>query len=299
MTSVITNVKRYPVLAYYVMTFAISWGGVLLVIGGPGGIPATTEQFDSMIMLVVLALMAGPSVAGLLLTGIVFGRTGYRELLSRLRRWRVGARWYAAALLAGPLVMLAIPLPLSLVLPDFLPGVISTDTRATLLILAIASGLIGGIFEELGWTGFVIPRLRLRFSVLATGLIVGALWGAWHLLVNLWSSGTSTGAFSLALLLHTILFSVAILPAFRVLMVWVYDGSGSLFVAMLMHASLIASNVLLVPALDTGMPLAAWSLLVAVAAWIAVAAVAVASGGQLSRPEKTISAPTTMQRIPQ
>jgi uncharacterized protein len=295
MSSVITFIKRRPVLSYYVLTFAISWGGVLLVIGGPRGIPATPEQFDSMIMLVVLALMAGPSVAGLLLTGIIVGRAGYRELLSRLRRWRVAARWYAAALLAGPLVMLAIPLPLSLVFPDFLPGIIITDDRAALLILAIASGLIGGIFEELGWTGFAIPRLRLRYSVLTTGLIVGALWGMWHLLVNLWSSGTSSGAFSLALLLHTVLFSIAILPAFRVLMVSVYDGTGSLFLAMLMHASLIASNVLLVPPLDTGMPLAIWSLVVAVATWIAVAGVTVARGEQRSRPDQTT---VVQRRIP-
>jgi hypothetical protein len=41
-----------------------------------------------------------------------------------------------------------------------------------------------GFFEELGWTGFATPRLRLRHGFLATGLIVGVPWGAWHLLTN-------------------------------------------------------------------------------------------------------------------
>ena len=92
-----TFIKRHPVLSYYVLAFAISWGAMLLVIGGPVGIPATPEQMVRMMGPVVAALMAGPSVAGLLLTGIVDGRAGLRELFSRLLqvagRGRAGTRW--------------------------------------------------------------------------------------------------------------------------------------------------------------------------------------------------------------
>jgi membrane protease YdiL (CAAX protease family) len=282
MTTITAFINRHPVLTYYALTFALSWGGVLLVIGGPGGIPATPQQFETLFPFVILALLAGPSVSGILLTGLVYGRVGLRELLSRLLRWRVGARWYAVALLTAPLLMTAIPLALSLLFPEFLPGIVTTDDKASLLLLGIAAGLAAGIFEELGWTGFAIPRLRLRYGVLTTGLIVGFLWGAWHFLVNFWSSGSPSGALSLALLLHSVLFSVGILPAFRVLMVWVYDRTGSLLVAMLMHASLTTSNVIFVP-LATGVPLVTWSLVLAAALWTVVAAVAVANRGQLSR----------------
>jgi hypothetical protein len=48
------------VLAYYALTFAISWGGVLLVIGGPTGIPGTPEQIERRFSLAVVALLAGP-----------------------------------------------------------------------------------------------------------------------------------------------------------------------------------------------------------------------------------------------
>ena len=68
--------------------------------------------------------------------------------------------------------------------------------------------------------------------------MVGVLWGMWHLLVNFWSSGSPSGALSIPLLLHSILFSVGVLPVYMVLMVWVYDRTGSLLAAMLMHASL-------------------------------------------------------------
>ena len=150
--------------------------------------------------------------------------------------------------------------------------------RAELLVFGLVIGLAAGIFEELGWTGFAIPRLRLRHNVLATGLIVGSLWAAWHLLVNFWGSGSPSGELSLALLLHSLLFSVGILPAFRVLIVWVHDRTGSLLAAMLMHASLTTSNVVLVPS-ATGVPLVVWSLVLAVAFWIVVAVVSMARGG--------------------
>jgi uncharacterized protein len=103
------------------------------------------------------------------------------------------------------------------------------------------------------------------------------------LLVNFWSSGSPSGELSLALLLHSVIFSVGILPAFRVLMVWVYERTGgSLLVAMLMHFSLTASNVLFVPA-TAGAPLVAWSLVLAAAMWVVVAAVSGANRGHLAR----------------
>ena len=87
MTTITALIKRHPLPAYYTLTFAISWGGMLMVIGGPGGLPGTPEQADRL-MGIAFSLMAGPSVSGLLLTGLVSGRTGLRDLLARLLRWR-------------------------------------------------------------------------------------------------------------------------------------------------------------------------------------------------------------------
>ena len=56
--------------------------------------------------------------------------------------------------------------------------------------MGFAAGLSVGIFEELGWTGFAIPMLRLRFDALQTDTIVGFLWGAWHIPVNVLSNLT-------------------------------------------------------------------------------------------------------------
>jgi len=283
MTTIKAFIKRHSVLTYYALVFVISWGGILILVG-PGGIPGTKEQVDKLFPFVLLALFAGPSVAGILMTGLVSGRAGLRELHSRLLKWRVGARWYAVALLFAPLLVTAILFVLSLLSPEFLPGIVSTSDKATLLLFGIAWGLIGGgLLEELGWTGFAVPRLRLRYGAFATALIVGLLWGVWHFLIAFWSSGSLAGGNSLAIFVAGFLaFYLGALPAYRVLMVWVYDRTGSLLVAMLMHASFSASTLILQP-VATGVPYLTWNLVLVAALWVIVAAVAVANRGRLSR----------------
>jgi len=279
-------VKSHPVLSYYAMVFAISWGGILLVVGlGPGGIPATKEQVGALMPFMLLALFAGPSVAGLVMTGLVYGREGFRHLLTRMTRWRVGARWYALALLTAPLLVTATLLALSLISPEFLPSIFTSDDKVRLLLFGIGWGLVGGgLLEELGWTGFAVPTLlRQRHGVLATGLFVGVLWGLWHFLITFWASGTSSGALSLAGFLPAVLFYVGSLSAYRVLMVWVYDRTESLLVAMLMHTSLAASTFVILLPSARGVALIAYYLVLAAVLWVAVGAVAVAQGGHLSR----------------
>jgi membrane protease YdiL (CAAX protease family) len=283
MRTITAFVKRHPVLTFYALVFAISWGGILLIIGGLGGIPGTSEQVERLMPLALLALFAGPSVASTLMTGVVSGRAGLHELLSRLLRWRVGARWYAAALLPAPLLVTAVLLALSLLSPQFLPGIVTTNDKVRLLMFGIGWGLTGGGFlEELGWTGFAVPRLRLQYTALTTALIVGLLWGAWHFLVALWAGGSFSGGQWATYLIGNLSFYLGALPAYRVLMVWVYDRTGSLLVAMLMHASLSASTLILQPP-ATGGPFLTWNLVFTAVLWVVVAAVAVANGRHLSR----------------
>ena len=294
MTNSKAFIKRHPVLTYYVLTFAISWGGFLLV-GGSGLFSGTSWQSDPLFMFAILVMVVGPSIASILLTGLVDGRAGYRGLLSRMLRWRVGAYWYAVALLTIPVLSAVVLFTLSLTSPVYLPTIVTTDDKASLLLLGTAAGLGGGFLEELGWTGFAIPRLRKRHSVLTTGLIVGVLWGAWHLLQMLWVGSTSSGALPLAIFLPLyFFFAVVSLTAYRALMVWVYDRTGSLLVAMLMHGSYILSTLfILAPQVIEGVSFLNYSFVLSAALWLVVVVVAVANGGQLSRGENMSATPFT------
>jgi hypothetical protein len=102
-------------------------------------------------------------------------------------------------------------------------------------------------------------------------------------LPTFWGSGDSGGAFSLLLFLPPFLLYVGVLPAYRVLMVWVYDRTGSLLVIMLMHASLTASTLFILSPKAAGIPLMIYYLVLTAALWVAAAAVTVANGRQLSQ----------------
>ena len=89
-------IERHPVSTYFALAFIISWGGMLLIVGGPRGLTSTSARLEQLMPLVWLAFATGPSVASLLLTGVVSGRKGLQALLSVLLRWRValdGKRW--------------------------------------------------------------------------------------------------------------------------------------------------------------------------------------------------------------
>ena len=269
-TSILVFIKRHPIATYYVLVFAISWGGVLAAIG-PSRFLGTEAIFGAQFMYVIyLAPLVGPCLAGILSAGIVYGKAGLRDFRSRLLRWRVGVRWYAIALLTAPLLTTATLVALSLT-----PAIVTASDKVSLLVSGIAVGLVVPFFEELGWTGFAVPELRKRYGILTTGLIVGLLWGAWHF--PLFSgSATSSGALHPALFLAVLLFSW--LPPYRVLMVWVYDHTKSLIVVMLMHTLLVVCQFVLIPAGISGAPVVTYDLIFAAALWVVIAVVFMTKG---------------------
>src|SRR5215208_4254346 len=281
MTTIKAFIKSHPLLSYFALVFAITWGGFVLAVG-PGRIPATKEEFTTMPLGAILAVLTGPSVAGILLTGLVYGREGFRNFFIRMRRWRVGARWYAVAVL----------IPLSLISPVFFLGIFASDAKVSFVLMGIVVALVVGIFEEIGWTGFAVPTLlKQHYGVLSTGFIVGVLWGAWHLLGNdIWASVATSGGLPPALFAVVVglVLLVGQLPAYRVLMVWVYERTnGSLLLAILMHASYSACTFILGPVAGpgamSGSYLLAAVLASAAATWVVVAVLAVATHGHLSR----------------
>ena len=281
MTTIKAFVERHPLLSFYALAFAITWGGLIMVVGGASEILGTPQLLGKRLALVMLAWLAGPSVASILMTGLVHGRAGFRDLLTRMTRWRVGARWYAVALLTAPLLVTAVLLALSLGSPAFLPTILTTSDKVALLLMGMVGTVVGGIFEELGWTGFATPiLLRQRYGVLGTGLIIGVLWGVAHLPLYYWASGNLSGALSPGFLVTAQV--LAWFPAYRVLMVWVYDCTESVLLAMLMHASLTASQVIFA-SLATAVPLFTYTLVFGAVVWLVIGVVALAQGGHLTR----------------
>jgi uncharacterized protein len=294
--SMIMLFKKHPLLTYYFVTLLISWGGVVLVSGSPGRI--SSEPGDVPFLPLYFITVAGPILSSLLLTGLYNGKKGYRELLSRLFKWKVSARWYAVALFAAPISVFAALFALSLASPIFMPGIFSSGNnpvaqafglpagnKIIFLLFALGLGLFNGFVEEVGWTGFATPKLQMEYRFIASGLNLGIMWGLWHLLSNFIGSAEAAGGVPLPLYLVVMLFSF--LPPFRILMVWVYEHSGSLLIGVLMHASLDAFWILSMPVAITGGQRMTWYIVWAVVLWGLVAIVSFSKNKNVLRSKYT------------
>ena len=271
MTKTYSFLKQYPVFIFYILTFAISFGGFLLV-GSSGFLAGTNWETDPRFQIAVLIMLAGPPIASIILTILISGKLGLRELLFHLSRWRVSSRWYLDALLIAPFLQVLVLFILSIFSLEFLPAIFKTNDKISLLLPGILVGIAGGFVEELGWTGFAIPRLLNRYNALTTGVIVGILWGVWHLLQMIWVGVSSYATVAPAIFLPIyFISSIAALTAFRILMVRVYEHTESLFLVIIMHASYIFSTLFVFASPIKGVPFLIYSCAFTAALWIVVA----------------------------
>ena len=252
--------NKNRLLLFFFLVFVISWGAIY-ILAGPRGFPITEDQ----VMIMGIAILLGPTLASIFLTSLS-GRFGFQSLFSPLFKWRVSVRWYATALLIAPLSTAVILGLLSLFSSEFQPNILISSDKVGLLISAIFAGLVVGIFEELGWTGFAVPRLRKNNSMPGTGVIIGVIWGAWHFPL-FWEANSFMESLPFILLIAR-LFSW--LPPFRILMVWIYKNTESLFVTILMHASLVATLMVLDPVIK-GANLVMYILARAALLWVIAA----------------------------
>jgi membrane protease YdiL (CAAX protease family) len=225
-------IKRHAIVSYFTLAFLIAWGGCFAAVG-PKFIRGEPLQFTDA-LLVFLPMLIGPSLAGIAMAGIVDGKSGLRDLFYRMRLWRVGARWYSAILIF-PILILVVQLGLVVLL--------SRDFAPYFFPMGILIGLLAGFFEEIGWTGFVLPKMQLKNSSFAVGVFLGILHSLWHLAADYLAGSGARGIYWLP---HFAMFLVS-MTAMRVLVVWVYTNTGSVLLAQLMHASSTGFLSILVP----------------------------------------------------
>jgi membrane protease YdiL (CAAX protease family) len=206
------------------------------------------------------AMLLGPSLTGILLTRLIYGPVGLHDLFSRMRRFRFAARWYVA-LLIPPVVVLAI---LAL-----LKTFVSPVYTANRFWLGLAFGIPAGFFEEIGWTGFAFPTMCLKLSPHRAAILLGLLWGLWHIpVINFLGTAVPHGAYWL----HFFLAFAAAMTAMRVLISWLYAQTSSVLLAQLMHACSTGSLVVFSPPAANAPEEAFWYAAYAAALWLLVAA---------------------------
>jgi membrane protease YdiL (CAAX protease family) len=134
--------------------------------------------------------------------------------------------------------------------------------------IGVTFGCAAGFFEEIGWTGFAFPMIRLRRSAVRAGVILGLIWSLWHIpVIDYLGSATPHGSD----LIPFFLAFLAAMTAVRVLICWVYCNTQSLLFAQMMHASSTAALAVFGPPQLTARQEAWWYAIYAFALWIVVA----------------------------
>lgn len=250
-----TFIKQHPLFSYFLVTFIVSWAGIF-VVAIFLGMPATSDTFENIGPIALIPTLLGPPIVGVVFTGLLYGREGLRSLLAKFLRWKVPVKWYLIALLFVPVTLCLILFILSRFSPDYYPKILLQPDKTNFIITGILTGLLGGgLFEEIGWTGFATPELRKRYGVVKSGLILGFFWGLWHFLPVYWGSGDVNGNLDWSLFLPGLFCHYTLLVPYRVLLVWLHEKTNSLPPVILMHASLTAFILFILNLNEGGLPL--------------------------------------------
>lgn len=238
------DISLRSVVLFYALAFAISW-----LIEIPQA--AAAQGLIDLELPAALGFVSplAPMLAAMLLSARAEGRLGVGQLLRPLLRWRVAWFWYVIALLMFPILAL-LAVSISALAgggaPDFSNAYVrsifsqlpSDLTPWLLLPPFLLFSLVTSAPEEVGWRGYALPRLQRRLGAIVASLVVGVLWGLWHLPLFFQpasaQSGISFPLFFAGTLVTSILFT------------WVFNGTGrSLLLVSLLHASFNASNAFL------------------------------------------------------
>ncbi|MFF7144890.1 CPBP family intramembrane glutamic endopeptidase [Streptomyces nodosus] len=230
-TGLRARIRRRPLTWFFVLAYVLSWAAWTPYVLSDNGLGILHFGFPALLgttqLLGVLpGAYLGPIFSAFLVTATAQGRPGLRAWAGRLAKWRVSWRWYVAVIIGVPAV-----LTLSLTaLGGSVPAAPSAALLAAFLPGLILQMVTTGIAEEPGWRDFVMPIVQRRYGPLAGTLIVGPLWGAWHLPLfwTEWGGPHVTWEQPVEFILTAIAFSFV--------MTWVFNRTGeSLPLAMLLH----------------------------------------------------------------
>jgi uncharacterized protein len=212
---------------FFILTFAFSWAlWIPFVISG-----------REVSLLAIAGGAFAPTIVGAILASISRDRESRRDFWKRVYSFRrIGGPWYAVIVLIFP-VLVGLTLLIDYVIGGrffSLQAAVRTLSQPVALLVFIAQMIVGGpLAEELGWRGFALDRLQARWGALSSSLLLGVIWGLWHLPLFL-MKGTTQGEMGL-FTLRFWLFMIQVLPL-SVLFTWVFNNNRrSTLAAILMH----------------------------------------------------------------
>lgn len=231
-------VKRHPIWTYLFAAYVFTWSlwSVLLVT-----MPHDVMQKGPPPIFFLFALLGGigPSLGGIVTTAIIDGNL--RDMFSRFRWSLVGIKWYAAALLICPLLgLMTLAVERALGMPTT-----TVEEMIGTLPISVLWPVFSSFGEELGWRGFLLPKLQTQCSALKSSILVGVAWALWHIPAHF----IAMRQYGIQVVLASILVSQIVgLTAHSVVMTWLHTNSSqSLLLAVFYHYSITFSAAFMTP----------------------------------------------------
>ncbi len=213
-------------LAFFALAFAWSWICWLLS-------SVVRPQLPTLGMVLFLAGNFGPSIAAIAVVRYASGQDGLHRWLRRSLQWRVGWRWLALSFFL-PLAVMGLAAAGHIALG----GTIAPSPASGHVLLAVVNfGLVlllgGPLGEELGWRGYALPVLQERYSWRGASLVLGVVWGAWHLPL-FYMADTAQSHIPVGLYIVSTV-------ALSVLYAWIFNHTGgSVLPALVLHTAVNA-----------------------------------------------------------
>lgn len=233
-------VKRYPVLTYFFCTFVITWTcwiTVFLMFEPYRASPELTPT-TLLIILEILAKIGacGPGIAGIILTLTLYGKSGLRDFVNRIFRWKVNPIYYLFAFFI-PIVIYMIPLSIELILGESFPNTIAEYGLIGFIFHYLSRLLLGNYEEEMGWRGFAQHHLQKTQSPIKMSLIIGLPHAIWHVPMFLIEDGSID-------LLVFLIYTIRVL-ILTFLITWLYSKTQSVLLTALLHVTVNESSIFL------------------------------------------------------
>jgi uncharacterized protein len=220
--------RKYPLLFFFLITYAISWFlWAPLLLAKQGIISYQPPQY------LHLLGSLGPAVAALIMTRVCSGSVGLQNLWRRMFNWHVSIVWHAIAWL--PLLLFFISVLLT-GWNNWEPQSFGRSAEYPELPVPVywfASILFYGWGEETGWRGFALPHLQTRQSALQATVTLSIGWAFWHLPLFGFSPG-----FSRMGIIGVLGWYFSILTG-AVLLTWLTNSTrGSILIAAIFHGTM-------------------------------------------------------------
>lgn len=216
-----------PMKLFLLLTF------VLFIVGfGITGLLISMESPNYLIVLIQIIMAWTPSMAfAMIHKRIDPSRSLWQQILDRFAK-PIELLPLLASILIPVIAILVVWGGYSVYSGKKMIDLVAKLSLGPVLLMFLDTLVRGPLGEELGWRGYLQLELNKRFSVLTSSLIVGLIWGVWHL--PLWFISGFQG---IDLLLYIIYFMVG-LVAFSVIIGYIFSRGGNLFYAILLHLML-------------------------------------------------------------